>query len=504
MKHLLDTLDQGYALAQAGVGRHDALQPEELGIGVVYALLDLVLARVGEVSEVRRQAREGKANRWVLRAIVEEDLAELLEYAHRAEHPLAAPWLEDAEAQSRLVDITLDTLFSESYAPELRLPEGPLSLADLPVHGLIFSAFPNITNELYPLMVDAFVADLEAAGTQQVQVVGIHQDWLDGNRVRRAIVYDPDRQLLLESAIAGAPRLASAQVLALRLPSERDDHHAITAALAGVPLLNPPDGAAVLDDKVCTAEIWRDAGLDVPTGQTFAPGRDNRHVRDKLAAFIAAHGTRIVLKPLDSTEGQGVGLFDFARPDGRAAALRHLEQLRGEGSVLLMPERGCVRYAGAGGPRRCAVRLNVCWDGAEAWPQSGCAQVARDGDSVASAGQGGGVIPLPELWRHLCREDGKPLHPTREDWHRLLETAHHGARALGKALGEDMPALVGLDLLLDIAPTGEIVPVLLEANPRPAGMGHARFVLADGPSDEPGVSLILWEVVRGRQSAPAK
>lgn len=56
------------------------------------------------------------------------------------------------------------------------------------------------------------------------------------------------------------------------------------------------------------------------------------------------------------------------------------------------------------------------------------------------------------------------------------------------ALGDDTPVLTGVDLLLDDG----LAPVLLEANGRPAGHGHARFVTPDGPGDEPGVSVAMW------------
>jgi hypothetical protein len=76
-----------------------------------------------------------------------------------------------------------------------------------------------------------------------------------------------------------------------------------------------------------------------------------------------------------------------------------------------------------------------------------------------------------------------------------VEVAQSGVRALSVPLGKSMPALVGLDLLLDFDEDGSLCPVLLEANGRPAGMGHARFTTPDGPGDEPGVTRKLWQCV---------
>ncbi|HEX2949739.1 MAG TPA: hypothetical protein VHV83_09250, partial [Armatimonadota bacterium] len=59
----------------------------------------------------------------------------------------------------------------------------------------------------------------------------------------------------------------------------------------------------------------------------------------------------------------------------------------------------------------------------------------------------------------------------------------------------------GVDLLLDADDGGTIQPILLEANGRPAGMGHSRFITPDGPTDEPGVTMHLWQRIRITQKS---
>lgn len=490
MRELQASLDQGLQRAKVELGvTNEPLADEQLGVGVKYALLDRLLDRVGSLADARSRAREGQSYRVVLRAMAEEDLPELLDYARLTEHSLHAPWLTSSAMQSRLIDVMLDALFSEPLAPELVFPSAEESLPAGSLHGLIFSTFSHITHELFPLMVDAYVANPE------LTVVGVHLDWLEDGRARRVIRFDITRQQLREISVSGAARLISAQALALNLSHEALDHDLAEALLPEARMLNPCAGAMILDDKVRTASIWRAAGLSTPAFLALPRARNSQAARDALASFIATQGKRIVLKPTDGTEGRHVGIFDFAQGEQRAAAFRHLDLLLSGGAVLALEERGLLRYTGEHGPVRVAVRINVCWDGARAWVESGYAQVAAHSTGIASAGQGGRVLALAELWPRLCRENGQPFAPTRDDWACLLATAREGTTALANSLTSAMPALVGLDLLLDLDEDDHLFPVLLEANPRPAGMARCALLSADGPTDEPGIAPHLWDVV---------
>jgi len=81
-------------------------------------------------------------------------------------------------------------------------------------------------------------------------------------------------------------------------------------------------------------------------------------------------------------------------------------------------------------------------------------------------------------------------------WADLTEQAERAAGLFGNLL------LVGLDVILDLTPSGRIIPVFLEANPRPAGLCHARL-LSGLPvnSDLPGVGLQIWDGLEAGCSA---
>jgi hypothetical protein len=478
----LDYLSEGEARArrELELAADASLSAAERGVALKYAVAAALGARPGGMAAIRAGMREGSLDLPGLRAQALEELASLLDAARRAGW---AEHLERPELQARMVELAIDALLSERLAPEVLLEPESRALPDAPVHALVFSAFTHCTHELYPLLVDALSAGAQA--------VGAHESWIAEGKLRRAMLLDAEADRLLEADLDPPAPVASAQVLALDLTREVESHQQIERALPGVPFTNSYAGARFLDDKVWTAATWANAGLNVPAYLTFAPGTPDGEMRTALADWLCTHDPKLVVKPADGTEGRGVALIDFAEAEGRANCFVRLHLLIGQGPALVMEERGMLRYASPWGPVRFAFRLNVCWDGEQAWAESGYAQAAGDPSGIASAGRGGRVAPLHEVWGHLQRPDGLAFAPDTESWETVTHAAEAGVAVLAQALGPSMPRLIGLDLLLDLE-DDRIVPVLLEANPRPAGMSHARFVTAAGPTREPGVTRRLW------------
>ncbi|MHB9107239.1 MAG: hypothetical protein ACYDCO_09315 [Armatimonadota bacterium] len=452
-----------------------ALTPAERGVAVKYALAEALADRFGSGVEARQQWRNGELTLATLRETAAAALRALLAAA-QVEH------LERPELQARVADLAIDALLSERLAPEVLLLPERRALPG-PVHALVFSAFTHCTHELYPLLVDALTAGVPA--------VGAHESWLGEGRLRRGILLDAEANRLLEMDFDRPVTVDRAQVLALDLTREAESHRQIERSLSGVPFTNPYAGARFLDDKVWTTSVWATDGLDVPAFLAFNPGTPDTAMRGALADWLCTHNPRLVVKPADGTEGRGVALVDFAQAGERANCFTRLNRLIERGPALVMEERGLLRYAAPWGPVRFTFRLNVCWDGTRAWAESGYAQAAGSPEGVASAGRGGRVVPLAEVWAHLQQPDGQPFPAGNADWQAVMHTAEAGTAALAEALGPDMSRLIGLDLLLDLGDDG-IVPVLLEANPRPAGMSHACFVTAEGPTTEPGATRRLF------------
>jgi len=479
---MLDNWNEGEARArrELGLAADASLTAAEAGVAMKYALAAALGERLGGAGAIRAEAREGLLDLRNLRAAGQEELARL----PAAMAAKGAKHLERPELQARIIELAIDALLSERLAPEVMLEPECRALPKTPVHALVFSAFTHCTHELYPLLVDALSAG--------VQAVGAHESWIAEGRLRRAIILDAEEDRLRETDLVPPGRVATAQALALDLTREAESHQHIEQTLPGARFSNPYAGARFLDDKVWTAATWANAGLNVPAFLTFTAGTPDAEMRAALADWLCTHDPKLVVKPADGTEGRGVALIDFAQAEGRSNCFVRLNRLIGRGPALVMEERGQLRYASPRGPVRFAFRLNVCWDGEQAWAESGCAQAAGSPEGIASAGQGGRVTPLHKVWRHLQRSDGLPYAPDAGGWETVMQSAEAGAAALARALGPSMPRLIGIDLLLDLDEARCLVPVLLEANPRPAGMSHACFVNPDGPTAEPGVTRRLW------------
>ncbi|MHB9025043.1 MAG: hypothetical protein ACYC7E_12875 [Armatimonadota bacterium] len=458
------------------------MREAELGVAVKYALVEALNEQWGETAAIRRRYRAGEVSRHELLTSAQAKMVDIL--------PLVDSRFAQPHMRTRLADLVVDALFSEPLSPELLLPLQPQALPDLPIHALIFNAFPHVLNEIYPLMVDAYAADLSSSTSQTFQVVGVHENWLSDGSFMRAIAFDVETLGVWEADVAPQPSIASAQILALNLVEEDTAHARIAQALGDIPLLNPLVGSRLLDNKAETAARWVRAGLPTPECVLIRGDLSLVERQALLQEFLDSHQKPVFLKPAGGTEGRGVTYCDVA---STTAARFLLDAMVPHENYLVSVDHGGIRFAGPEGPVRCTLRLNVCWNGEHTVAESGYAQVAGSLDGIASAGRGGRLVSLTELWAHLCTPEGEPVSPTAEDWTQLTELAAAGIAALADA---PLPALIGVDILLDITPAGKMLLYLLEANPRPAGMAHSRLISFDGPRDEPGISPELWRVVQ--------
>jgi hypothetical protein len=202
----------------------------------------------------------------------------------------------------------------------------------------------------------------------------------------------------------------------------------------------------------------------------------------------------IVVKPNQSTEGDRVAYFKVGQNNFKMDFARHLETCWEQGDAVIQQRRdGLIFRDGRSGTRHNLVlRLNLAFDGAGYHVASGYAQLAVDTGHPAASSQGGRIVsPLEILHGLVSRTDSaSPIFSMEgQDWMRICDQAVWAA-SLFRGL-----MLVGIDVLLDVDLDGTIMPVFLEANPRPAGLCHSR--LLDGYPDScpapNGVSLKLWD-----------
>lgn len=397
----------------------------------------------------------------------------------------------------RLIDLVLEAVLSEPLAPELCVKLAPSSPHELSAalpgtwnHAVIFASPVFFTHEFYPLVVDACVHDSERFGYQRTNVLAAHIDWLTGQGYLNRILYlDFSLGRFIEADPDVPMRPDSVQFLCLG--SEERENHAAMSQRFNCAQVNPASASRLADDKAATLAAWSALGLDVPAYQEIASG-DLATAYRFLDSFA-----EIVVKPNQATEGEHVAFFLRGQTNARLELARHLECCWAQGAAIAQQRRDgvCFHNPVSGINQSLALRLNLAFDGAGHRLESGYAQLGQDQQHPAACGRGGHIVAIDEALSGLAC-GGKPIRLDAGCWNAIREQAERAA-----GLFEGL-MLVGLDVLLDHDRNGNISPVFLEANPRPAGLSHSRLLADDPFTPGPiGVSLKLWGCIN--QARPA-
>lgn len=374
----------------------------------------------------------------------------------------------------RLACVVADLLTSAPLAPPLRFvdalrePSPPISL--------VFAAWPHVTHELWPLMVDALIE----GGAQAV-----HDTWLTSDMcVTRALRYDVYTDRLVEGGIAEPQQLERVLLLMGPTDSERAWHERLDELCRdhGVTVLNPYSTARIADDKWETFTLWLANG--VPTPDTTLITSKTAQSAEDVVRHIMRIRERVVVKPRYGTAARHVTIT----PDVSTAVDAIRTTLRAD-DVIVQPFRNALRWvSGDATAYPAVVRLNVAcnWRG-NVRAESGYVHVASNAANfvanVAQHGCGRAIV------REHLTVDGVLLADFET---RMIESvAEDAVRAL--VTGAE-PCIMGVDVVAERDDTGVIQPYVIDANPRPAGLPHSRFLTADWelPGD-PGVTLTLWK-----------
>jgi len=407
--------------------------------------------------------RSGRLEEFVARELTQPGLldqfAAEMRLSEEAPGPISMRKWSLAPSLQRLAEYVAERARIGPDAPAMRIKPEPAD-APQPVVAVVFTAEAV-------LLIDTLAALAEDAAHSGLSVVGVRDAWLDGCcRMVRGIV--PDGGGPTDVCFTAPAPIRAAWIVHLAQP-EQASHRELTAWLgrADVPVLNPYHASQHLDDKAETHRLWRAAGVETPDWTLLPAGADPIPARAIIADAMARWGGAFIL-PNDGTEGRGVECFSLGEENeaaGHAAAL-----LQG-GPVLLRQPRDGIGHGDP--PRPMALRIHVAWDGARWVAESGFAQVAPSPDQpVAGRGRGGSIVSARQAL---------PCGPLPG----LACACERAAAALGEGLG-----LVGLDVLLE-RDEGNVRPVFLEANPRPAGLNHSEPLFAP-PGDGPWVTHALW------------
>lgn len=464
----------------------------------------LVEAHFGPVEDLRGRVQEGDATLVMeAAALLDEHLPVAMRELAAAEESSAFYLLaaNDPLFQERIKQLVLEWIASEPLHPPVWvIPAGlgdePFPPYQGPVQAVVVEYMAHAANEVYPLMVDGYVHDLERYGQPARNLVMVHERWLDEEmRTGRALYFDPDRDAMIERELPEPVKPDGVLFLCLS-PNAHRRLSEITERY-GIPQVNPYRASVDADDKFLCYERWQEKGvLTPPAYRLLRNDASDESLEEKLREGFGrlfafekeAESIALMLQPVHGTEGRGVKAF--AGPNGwdkfmksQPELLSHAKAIMQENDLLLRVGVGNTLWMeNADKPRvRFDLRLNVIDGRAE----SGYSMAAREGAFVSSPGRGGRVVEWkngPE-WTIQTPEGKRNLSLRSEEGRGILEMAERAAACFPGC------RMAGVDIRLEwdsVSRTWK--PWILDLNPRPAGLAHSRYI----ERDEPGVTMRLW------------
>lgn len=363
--------------------------------------------------------------------------------------------------------------------------------------------------------VHAFATDGSDSG--RVNVLGAHIDWIlpDGESIRRALAVDKDG-LVKEMAFDEPVPVQVVQILHLPIKHERQLHRKLSLLFRdrGILQINPYEGGSErADDKAWTHDLWDQYGQNIVSpGYVLIPRRSSpEEIAGKLNAFIqSAQKSDLVVQPNRGTEGRKVEKFAVGTGlEPESPVVRYIkDHILPEDDAIVREQRGNVRYMDSSSDSfpNVALRINVAWNGSEFVAESGYAQMARDEKTFpASRGRGGSIIDINYAIANLYYQaDGGwvRLIPVDQDVAAMKAAAINAAYGLNAGLDLDRCLkFVGMDILLEAEYTGvnavNVIPVVLEANPRPAGLSQSSEIVGvSARKPHPRVSREIFGFIR--------
>jgi hypothetical protein len=343
--------------------------------------------------------------------------------------------------------------------------------------------------------VHALATDSSDSGI--ANVLGAHFDWISPNStdISRALAVDKDG-LVKEMAFEEPVTIHVVQILHLPIKHERQLHRRLSIWFRdrGIPQINPYEGGSErADDKAWTHALWDQYGRNISSpGYVLIPQHSSlEEIAGKLNAFIQnAHKSDLVVQPNGGTEGCKVERFAIGtglKP--QSPIVKYIkDHILPEDDAIVRERRGNVRYKDnlSDSFLNVALRINVAWNGSEFVAESGYAQMAKDeGTFPASRGRGGSIIDINDALANLYYQaDGRwiRLIPADQDVAAMRTAAINAACGLNAGLDLDRYLkFVGIDLLLEAEATEtnevKVIPVVLEANPRPAGLSQSSEII---------------------------
>lgn len=415
---------------------------------------------------------------------------------------------QDTLFGSRIQQIVMQRLMSEPLsARHLVFPAGYEDEAERyvfprsgqPVHAIVVEHLAHVTNEIYPLLVDAYVYDFDRHGQPARNLICIHTSWLNENlQAQRAFFYYPEQDEIIEKNLREPLALNSVQFLAVT-PATHQQYSRLAEKMS-IWQVNPYPTADEADNKYHCYQRWKAAGVQTPRAvlamQSFSPNHEFvQHEIEKafrlLFGYASTDTVTLVLQPNRGTEGRRTyachgskdwNTFSHENP----GLIDQAMQILRDDDLLLREGVGNILYCRDESDSGALfdVRLNIVDGQAE----SGFLMVANSGEFIASPGQQGHVVEWFEREEILVRspERIKALKIPGNEWRIITDCAEQAAACFKDC------HMVGVDIRIEYrGEPSQWIAWVLDINPRPAGLAHSCYI----ENKEPGVTMRLWELL---------
>lgn len=424
--------------------------------------------------------------------------------------------LGDSEYISRVLAMAFDRLNAGPEAPALRISPSILSnremdnvLGDNPSFALIFGTSPIFFQDTVMAwhLDEASFCLKNTEGGNSINILGIHHDWLNGSMEASEALLIDDTGMVKSVRFSRPVKLNYAHITELMRDDEHDKHKELSNLCRknNIEMLNPYSASINADDKYLCHQILKKYNEKIDTPEAFLIRKDAApvHIDEILKEFINREAL-LYVQPNMGTEGRLVKAFKLDEST-QNEIIEHIALIHQTDDALIRESRGNVCYFDENkrelGYRRITFRVHVAWSGVEYIAESGYAQVAADQSTmVASRGREGAIVPISKaidkIYYH-SGQDGYFKHYilSKNDLVEIKNVAISAAKALNESQGsQNKLEFMGLDMLLEITEDyNDIIfkPVVLEINPRLAGLNHSTPL--DPSSDKAYISEAVFK-----------
>lgn len=317
-----------------------------------------------------------------------------------------------------------------------------------------------------------------------VNVLGTHIEWLsDSYRcINRALLVD-EMGIVKEIAFKEPVPINIVQILHLPTEHEIYIHKKLSKRFyeANIYQINPyEDSAERADDKSYTHKLLYKHNITSPDHVLIPKNTSSQYLITILKSF---NKNSLVVLPNKGTEGQKVERFDLSNNKEITENSPIIKYLQDEilpyDDAVIREMRGNVRYSDGSKYLNVTIRINVFWNGTRFVAESGYAQLAKDENTFpASRGRGGSIIDINRAFSNLCyfKDNAwKKIILSEDDIDRVKLLAEHSAFAINEGLDtRNFLKAMGIDIILEVSE--EIEPIILEINPRPAGLSYSSEI----------------------------